>query len=58
MKLTHKNLLISAFEMAKLTRDLGVVTGDPVISYLPYPHSFEQLVLGIELMRGLRIGYY
>lgn len=29
-----------------------------VVSYLPYPHSFEQCMLGFALMEGAQIGYY
>lgn len=32
--------------------------GEAVISYLPYPHLFEQAMLAICLMYGLRKGYY
>lgn len=31
---------------------------DSIISYLPYPHSFEQVLLAYFLMIGGRIGYY
>ena len=29
-----------------------------VISYLPYPHSFEQCMMGMALVAGCKIGYY
>jgi long-chain acyl-CoA synthetase len=29
-----------------------------VISYLPYPHSFEQCMLGMAFVSGCKVGYY
>jgi len=31
---------------------------DSFISYLPYPHSFEQVMSFMAVMKGFRIGYY
>jgi len=39
VKLTHKNLLSSAVSI--LPQTTGIMAGDALISYLPYPHSFE-----------------
>ena len=32
--------------------------GDAVISYLPYPHAFEQIIFTLSLHIGMKIGYY
>ena len=32
--------------------------GEPVISYLPFTHSFEQGMFSLSLYRGLKIGFY
>lgn len=55
VKLTHKNIL-STVE-AVLTKTPNE-KGMSVISYLPYPHSFEQCMLGFALCTGSKIGYY
>jgi malonyl-CoA/methylmalonyl-CoA synthetase len=55
VKLTHKNLLSSAQSIMKVwdfTRE------DTLISYLPYPHSFEQVMTATMCIAGCRIGYY
>ena len=47
VKMTH-NMVV---KMAMSEVDgLGAVEGDPVISYLPYPHSFEQVVFAGALL--------
>jgi len=55
VKLTHANLLASSHS---ITGILIMNRDDSVISYLPYPHSFEQILLGSALTHGYRIGYY
>jgi len=55
VKLTHKSLIYAVGEILnvfELERD------DSVISYLPYPHSFEQCITYSAVMRGFKIGYY
>ena len=31
---------------------------DTLISYLPSPHAFDQIMFGIAVMIGARVGYY
>ena len=55
VKLTHSNIL------GAVNAIMGKLSGnreDVIISYLPYPHSFEQCLLGFTLMHGSRIGYF
>ena len=35
-----------------------MMPGDAIISYLPYPHSFEQVLAFFSIMKGMKIGYY
>lgn len=55
VKLTHNNLLASA---NSISTKIICNHEDTNVSYLPYPHSFEQVMLGYMLMIGGRIGYY
>ena len=55
VKLTHRNIL-TAVEAA-LTK-LPLRDDSKIISYLPYPHSFEQCMMGMALVHGVKIGYY
>ena len=55
VKLTHKNLMITVASMIHIF-DLN--KEEAIISYLPYPHSFEQVMLYFALFIGLKIGYY
>ena len=55
VKLSHKNLMASAKAGA---RNTDVQPGEPVISYLPFTHSFEQGLFSFSLFRGLKIGFY
>jgi len=55
VKLTHKNILSSTYTIIKfveLTREQSC------ISYLPYPHSFEQVLTFYGVVVGSKIGYY
>jgi len=55
VKLTHRNLMMdveSFEECIPLSRETTM------ISYLPYPHVFEQALMGAILMKGGRIGYF
>jgi len=55
VKLSHKNILASAYTIiphAQLT------TEESMISYLPYPHSFEQVMTFYTVCVGSKIGYY
>jgi len=53
--LSHNNIISQA---ACGPRKLNLVKGDAQISYLPYPHSYEQILTATAMMVGLRIGYY
>ena len=55
VKLSHKNILASS--QSALTR-LTMDNTDLYISYLPYPHSFEQCLLVMSLLTGCKVGYY
>jgi long-chain acyl-CoA synthetase len=55
VKLTHKNLICSAL---CLTPIIKTTNEDIMVSYLPYPHSFEQVMTTYMLMSGSKIGYY
>lgn len=55
VKLAHRNIIAAAigvFENVALHAD------DVHISYLPYPHSFEQVVTAAMILVGGSIGYY
>jgi len=55
VKLTHKNLISACREMIPVLR---LSQEESHISYLPYPHSFEQCVTFFSVMAGSRIGYF
>ena len=55
VKLSHWNFLVSA-RAVRHVFDLHV--GDAHISYLPYTHSYEQAMLSLALIIGLKIGFY
>lgn len=55
VKLTHTNIL-STGRCAE-TR-FAMQPREIVISYLPYTHSFEQVLFAFELLNGLSIGFY
>lgn len=55
VKLTHKNILASSYTIIRyceLTRE------EACISYLPYPHSFEQVLTFYGIVMGSKIGFY
>lgn len=55
VKLSHKNILSSAYCIiphANLDHESSI------ISYLPYPHSFEQVITFYSIVCGCKIGYY
>jgi len=55
VKLSHKNILSSSVTMipyVELTHD------ESTISYLPYPHSLEQVLTFYGIVVGSKIGYY
>lgn len=53
--LTHDNILSQA---ACAMRRTNLERGDCYISYLPYPHSYEQILTASTLMCRGRVGYY
>lgn len=55
VKLTHKNLIASCAEIGPIMR---LNMEDSFISYLPYPHSFEQCCTFYAVMSGMKIGYF
>ena len=55
VKLAHRNIIASVITL----RDYIPFEADDIcISYLPYPHSFEQALTCLTCMAGSRIGYY
>ena len=55
VKLCHFNVLAAA----RSTGTRAIVNpGDPIISYLPYTHSYEQGMMAFSIFRGMKIGYY
>lgn len=56
VKLTHRNLVRGGIEIQKVFA--GLNEEDSYISYLPYPHSFEQCLLYLAVCLGMKIGYY
>ena len=55
VKLTHNNVLSNA--RCSKTR-LPMAPGESVISYLPYTHSFEQILFAFSMLQQVRIGFY
>lgn len=55
VKLSHNNVLSNA--RCSIAR-FQLAPGETLISYLPYTHSFEQMLFGFAVMQQLRIGFY
>jgi len=55
VKITHRNYIISCGPIVPL---FPLTKEDSYISYLPYPHTFEQCMSFLSVMRGFKIGYY
>jgi long-chain acyl-CoA synthetase len=55
-KITHRNLL--AVVTSANYAGVAVYHTDTMISYLPLAHSFEKVLFGLCLVKGVRIGYY
>lgn len=53
--LTHNNIMSQAY-CTKNRTNQG--RGDAYMSYLPYPHSYEQILTAASLMSMGRVGYY
>lgn len=55
VKLSHKNVLAAAYTIIPHAR---TNPGQAQISYLPYPHSFEQVMTFYGAVIGTKIGFY
>lgn len=55
VKLTHRNIIAATFGVDEIVKP---ELDDTIISYLPYPHSFEQALTSNSIINGFRIGYY
>lgn len=55
VKLSHKNILASSYT---IIRHSELTQEECCISYLPYPHSFEQVLTFYSIVVGSKIGYY
>lgn len=55
VKLNHMNLFSSSRDIQPLC---PLTQEESYISYLPYPHSFEQCLLYLSIQRGCKIGFY
>jgi long-chain acyl-CoA synthetase len=55
VKLSHKNILSSAYTIIPYSH---LTIEESCISYLPYPHSFEQVLTFYGIVIGSKIGYY
>jgi long-chain acyl-CoA synthetase len=55
VKLNHRNVISVAQTIGSRFPPMDQLV---VISYLPYPHSFEQCMLSYTLLVGGKIGYY
>ena len=56
VKLTHRNLLSSCITV--IPEMINLAPGDAYISYLPFPHSFEQCLSFFAVMMGVKVGFY
>jgi long-chain acyl-CoA synthetase len=56
VKLTHKNLLSSCVSV--VPEMVNIAPEDSYISYLPFPHSFEQVLSFFAIMSGMKVGFY
>ena len=55
VKMSHDNVLSNArCAESRLT----IQPGESVISYLPYTHSFEQILFGFAMLFQVRIGFF
>lgn len=52
--MTHRNLLSSCTQI----KDIVLTREDSIISYLPYPHSFEQCLFFYGNYVGCKTGFY
>ena len=55
VKLSHKNVLSSC---KCVLPKMKSYPGDTIISYLPYTHSFEQILFSFTMLTQMQIGYW
>lgn len=55
--MTHRNLLSAAISI-KTILGVNLTHEDAAISYLPYPHIFENGLSCLYILIGVKIGYY
>lgn len=51
----HENILSSV--KAGLKKSV-LQTGDSILSYMPFTHSYEQIMFSMSLYLGLKVGFY
>ena len=56
-KMTHRNLLSAASSIHNIL-GVNLTPDDAAISYLPYPHIFENGLTVLYIIIGVKIGYY
>jgi len=55
VRLTHRNLI---HDVESFREMITTDAGSTIISYLPYPHVFEQALMGSIMAGGGRIGFF
>jgi len=55
--MTHKNLISAASSIFSVI-GVNLTPVDSAISYLPYPHIFENGLTCLYILIGVKIGYY
>jgi len=55
--MTHRNLLSAAIAIKSIL-GVNLTPEDSAISYLPYPHIFENGLTCLYVLIGVKIGYY
>jgi long-chain acyl-CoA synthetase len=55
--MSHRNLFSAAISMHGIL-GVNMSTEDAAISYLPYPHIFENGLTCLYILSGVKIGYY
>ena len=55
VKLTNRMIMMTCQEVIKM---LDLDETRTIISYLPYPHGFEQCLFAVSCMVGMKIGFY
>ena len=55
VKITNRNLLM---DVESFEECIPIGRDTTIVSYLPYPHMFEQALMGAIVMKGGKIGYF